>query len=71
MQTKKHIFEIKEQMKATGWSCITPAEYQELDYFTQQWIADTVEDKDNFDPTTYDVVLGNGYMFWANEEEEF
>ena len=69
MQKQRHIFEIKEEMNARGWSCITPVDYQELDYFTQQWIADRVGE--GFDHIAHDVVLGNGEMFYTNEEAEF
>jgi hypothetical protein len=71
MQTKRHIFEIKQEMNATGWSCITPDKFDELDFFTQQFIMDSIDDSDNFDPINHDIVLGSGHMFWINEDREF
>ena len=71
MQLKKHIFEIKKEMNAKGWSNITADEFYKLDFFTKQYILETIEDRENFDPSFHDIVLGNGHMFWTNEEGEF
>lgn len=71
MKTQKHIFEIKQEMNAEGWSCITPEKFDELDFFTKQFIMNAVDDSDNFDPIEHDIVLGNGHMFWTNEDREF
>ena len=71
MQLKKHIFEIKAEMNATGWSCITAEQFDELDFFTKQFVMDTVENKEDFDTFNSDIVLGNGCMFCTNEEAEF
>lgn len=70
MTTKKHIFEIKEMYNDRGWSNITPDEFQELDFFTKQYILDNIDDKENFDPSFHDIVLGAGRMFWVDAEEE-
>jgi len=71
MQTQKHIFEIKQEMNAKGWSCITADKFDELDFFTQQFIMDSIDDSENFDPINHDIVLGSGHMFWTNEDREF
>lgn len=71
MQTKKHIFEIKKMMNdPAGWSNITADEFYELDFFTKQYILETIEDRENFDPSFHDITLGCGHMFWVNTEEE-
>jgi len=71
METKKHIFEIKEMMNdTTGWSNITPDEFYKLDFFTKEYILDTIEDRENFDPSFHDITLGGGHMFWVDVEKE-
>ena len=70
MQTKKHIFEIKQMKEGWGWSNITAEEFAELDFFTKQYIMDTIEDSENFEPDFYDITLGNGHMFWVDPEIE-
>ena len=71
MKTKKHIFEVKQLMNdKAGWSCITAEEFAELDFFTKQYILDTIDDVENFDPLLHDITLGVGYMFWFDPEIE-
>ena len=70
MQTQKHIFEIKQLMNGWGWSCITAEEFAELDFFTKQYIMDTIEDSQDYDTEMHDIALGNGHMFWIDPEIE-
>lgn len=72
MNTNNHIFEIKRLMNGQGWSHITNQEYNSLDYFTQEWIKDTlaVEDGEGFDSHVHSITLGNSTMYFVDEQEE-
>ena len=70
MQTKKHIFEIKQEIAQQGWSHITPDQFDELDFFTKQFIMEVIDDSANFEPTFHDIVLGNGHIYWVDTEIE-
>lgn len=73
MQLKRHIFEIKQEMNAEGWSHISNDEYRGLDYFTQEFIKDTLlkEDGEGFQPSLHSITMGNGTMFFVDEQREF
>lgn len=68
---EKHIFEIREEMKMRGWSRITPEEFSELDYFTQEFIKDTVEDPDGYNSEEHDIIYGCDVMFWDLHTEQW